>query len=192
MSPIIPGVIASQITGRLSTGSFESIQTVTVGSGGSASIDFNSIPQTYKHLQIRGISRDGRSSATANTMKIQFNGDTGSNYHYSLVGSDGTSTASYGTATSLSAGIAGDSTSPPTATSMMGMSIININDYTGSNYKVLLSIGGYVHDSTGNGEMPIWGSAWRNTNAISSIKLFPNASVSFTQYSQFALYGIKG
>ena len=50
--PIL-GVIASQITGHLSTNSFESIQTVTVGSGGQSSISFSSIPSTYKHLQLR-------------------------------------------------------------------------------------------------------------------------------------------
>ena len=39
---------------------FESIATVTVGSGGSSTISFTSIPGTYKHLQVRGIGRTNR------------------------------------------------------------------------------------------------------------------------------------
>jgi hypothetical protein len=54
--PIL-GIIASAITGNLVTTSYESIATVTVGGGGSATIDFTSIPATYTHLQIRGIAR---------------------------------------------------------------------------------------------------------------------------------------
>jgi hypothetical protein len=41
--------------------SYESIATVTLSSGQS-SITFTSIPQTYKHLQVRAISRDARTA----------------------------------------------------------------------------------------------------------------------------------
>jgi hypothetical protein len=50
--PIL-GIIASAITGNLVTTSYESIETVTVGSGGSATVTFSSIPATYTHLQIK-------------------------------------------------------------------------------------------------------------------------------------------
>ena len=49
--PIL-GIIASQDYNRV-TNSYESIATVTVGSGGSSSLTFSSIPATYTHLQIR-------------------------------------------------------------------------------------------------------------------------------------------
>ncbi|NCU72421.1 MAG: hypothetical protein EBY66_05360 [Candidatus Fonsibacter lacus] len=56
MAPIL-GIWASQNYSRYSiTGSYESIATVTVGSGGSSYIEFTSIPATYSHLQIRIIS----------------------------------------------------------------------------------------------------------------------------------------
>lgn len=65
-------------------GDFESIATVTVGSGGASSIEFTSIPGTYQHLQIRGIARTARTGATPKreAVYIQFNGDTGTNYAY--------------------------------------------------------------------------------------------------------------
>jgi hypothetical protein len=52
-------IIGSFSTGVApSTTSYESIATVTVGSGGSAAnVEFTSIPATYTHLQIRGIAR---------------------------------------------------------------------------------------------------------------------------------------
>lgn len=189
--PIL-GTIASQITGRLATNSFESIQTISVGAGGSATIDFTSIPQTYKHLQIRGIGRDGRSGAGANTVKLNFNGDTSAAYNYHEFGSDGAAV----TATALTAntfGIAGDNISPPAASTNMGLYLININDYASTNkYKSVFMTGGYVYDATPSGELVIWTNSWASNSAITRITLTPNTGVSFTQYSHFALYGIKG
>ena len=43
---------------------FKKIQTVTVGSGGAASIDFTSIPQTYTDLKIVLSARTNRANAT--------------------------------------------------------------------------------------------------------------------------------
>ena len=64
MAPIL-GIWASQNYSRYSiTGSYESIATVTVGSGGSSYIEFTSIPGTYTHLQIRGILRNTGSSSS--------------------------------------------------------------------------------------------------------------------------------
>ena len=48
--PIL-GIMASQISGHLSNPSYESIATYTVGAGGSSTMVFSSIPQTYKHLE---------------------------------------------------------------------------------------------------------------------------------------------
>ena len=56
--------------------SFESIATAT-GTGSSGTITFSSIPSTFKHLQIRGISRNSANSIGA---LMQYNSDTGSNY----------------------------------------------------------------------------------------------------------------
>ena len=55
--------------------SYESIATVTVGAGGSSSISFTSIPSTYKHLQIRAITRDTGTSYI-NNLAGYFNTDS--------------------------------------------------------------------------------------------------------------------
>ena len=60
-------------------GSYASIATVTVGSGGQASASFTSIPSEYKHLQIRILGRSNRADSN-DQIGIQFNSDTGNNY----------------------------------------------------------------------------------------------------------------
>jgi hypothetical protein len=57
MTPIL-GIMASQISGHLETGAYESISTVTVGGGGSATITFSSYSWHFTHLQVRAIVRD--------------------------------------------------------------------------------------------------------------------------------------
>ena len=45
-----------------SVGSYFLIQRVTVGGGGSSYVEFTNIPQTYTHLQVRGITQDRKST----------------------------------------------------------------------------------------------------------------------------------
>ena len=181
MSPIL-GIWASSIQPSLNASSYESIATVSVGSGGQSSIDFTSIPSTYKHLQIRYIARG---SILTNSL-IQFNADTGSNYSWHVL---------YGTgASALAAGGGTNSfmyaSNIASATSNFTGGVIDILDYAStSKYKTMRTLGGY--DANGSGEIGLFSGSWQNTNAITSIKLYPNSSGTYSQYTQFALYGIK-
>ncbi len=74
--PIL-GTIASSFLTSLSD--YDSIASVLVGAGGQSAVEFTSIPNTYKHLQIRGIARQ-TTNAAQNGCRMQFNADTGSNY----------------------------------------------------------------------------------------------------------------
>jgi len=180
--PIL-GIIASQNYPRI-TNSYESIATTTVGSGGAANIEFTSIPSTYTHLQIRYIVRSNVNNT--NTV-LTFNSDTGSNYstHY-LVG-DGSS---------ASAGAAANSTfiytdiTSQSATSYVG-AVVDILDYAStSKYKTTRTLAGL--DKNGSGVIWLVSGNWRNTNAITSLKLVFADATTIPQYSHFALYGIKG
>jgi hypothetical protein len=53
---LILGILDSGVAA--STNSYESIATVTVGSGGASEVEFTSIPSTYTHLQIRALARN--------------------------------------------------------------------------------------------------------------------------------------
>ena len=185
--PIL-GIIASQNYVRVApdTGAMFPIAMVNVGSAGSSFIEFTSIPSTYKHLQIRLFVRP--TSSSNGPVFMQLNSDTGSNYtRHSLRGDSSTVYTSGSTSqTSMyfngfnvySAG----SDYPTTA-------IIDILDYANTNkYKTVRTLAGLNNNTSG--EVGLYSGSWLNTNAINSIKLFDN--VNYGQYTQAALYGIKG
>lgn len=189
--PIL-GTIASQVPANLPTGSFESIQTVTVGAGGASTIDFTSIPSTYKHLQIRYIGRTTVASSGTDDILITFNSSSSSYAYHRLLGdgSSGTSSTSLSsTKINLSACIPrGNENS-----SVFGTGIVDILDYASSN-KNKTTRALYGVELTGSGGNVLLSSGlWYVTpQAVTSISLAAEASHSFAQYSRFALYGIKG
>jgi hypothetical protein len=166
------------------TSSYESIETFTVGSGGQSTITFSVIPSTYKHLQIRGIAN---SQFDGNLLVRLGNGtvDSGSNYSWHQLYGTGAvgGTSSGANATQMYCA------SLTNATSIYGTSIIDILDYANTNkYKTIRSLDGL--DANGSGVVDFASGSWRSTSAVSTIELRCNGT--FTQYSSFALYGIKG
>jgi hypothetical protein len=151
----------------------------------ASSIVFSDIPADYKHLQIRTIAR---SNGSATNICLTFNGDTNNANYYArhLLYGDGTSalTLSGQTLTGITTG----SVSPNT-TSLVAPNIIDLLDYSNSSKnKTLRSLGGY--DANGSGFIILASGLWMNTAAINSINI-TCFSGSFTEHTQFALYGIK-
>lgn len=197
MTPIISarGGLSSQAYGQfalsLAGGSFESIATVTVGSGGQSTVEFTSISSTYKHLQIRLFGRTDRATVTSGDwIKIQFNTDTTTNYALHSLYGDGATAAASGSASSSSAEsirLAGAGS----ITSGFGAIILDVLDYTStSKTKTIRALGGY--DNNGAGQVGLTSGLWFKTpEAITSIKLLPGGGTNFVQYTHAALYGIK-
>ena len=184
MSPIL-GIWASGAQPAANAGSFESIATVTVGSGGASSMEFTSIPSTYTHLQIRMLGRKAGSNDNAN---FQFNSDTGSNYAWHYFAGDGSSVFAGSLANASNSVFAVIPISTDTANCFGGI-ILDILDYANTNkYKTTRSLSG--NDRNGSGGFFMLSGLWRSTSAITSIKI--NAPTSdFAQYTTAALYGIK-
>ena len=176
----ILGIVASSIL--KSSTSYESIATTTVGAGGTSSISFTSIPQTYTHLQLRYFG--GNNANPGGSGFVSFNGDTtGTNYYDHVLYGSGTSAASAADANGryLPYNL-GD-------VNKWGVNITDILDYTNTNkFTVARSLGGY--DANGSGYVLFASNLWKNTAAVTSITI--QTSQSFVQYTQFALYGIKG
>ena len=168
---------------------FESIATVTVGSGGSSTISFTSIPSTYKHLQVRIISRTDRAN-TYDNIKVNFNADTNANYNYHYLYGDGSAPGStYGTSQNFIP--LGYTTGDSATSGMFGASIIDILDYGNTNkYKTTRTLNG--NDGNGSGYIWLSSGAWRDTAAINQIDLIPYTGTAFKQHSSFTLYGVKG
>lgn len=188
MLNIIAGSLSVGVTP--STNSYESIATVTVGSGGTASVSFTSIPSTYEHLQIRLLARSNRSDNNEQ-IGIQFNSDTGNNYGSHGLWADGSGIGAAalnlpGSAITLPWVAAANNNA-----SVFGVSVIDILDYRNTNkYTTVRGLNGY--DNNGNGQSGIGSGLWRDTSAITSIVVKPFYGSLWSQYSHIALYGIKG
>ena len=184
--PIL-GILAS--SQPLAAGDYESIATVTVGSGGAANVEFTSIPTTgYKHLQIRALGQTSRSGFNVDTLRFQINSDTGSNYAWHHLRGDGSATEAKASTTQTD--IQAERALGTTTGGSFGGVIMDILDYANTNkYKTFRLLGGV--DANGSGAITFTSGLWQNTNAITSIKLYGDAA-NFSNYTHFALYGIKG
>ena len=188
------------VLGSLSSGvaagggaSYESIQTVNVTSN-VASISFTSIPATYTHLQIRFIGKSSNTDPGGSNVTFNFNSDTTqSNYRSHWLTGDGASASAsnlqgsgyYIYASSIL-------TNNGSQASMFTAGVIDILDYANTNkYKTTRSLAGDSDNST-NGLMRLLSGLWISTSAITNITFTLADASNFRQYSQFALYGIKG
>jgi len=175
--------------------SYESIATVTVSSS-VTNVEFTSISSSFKHLQIRSITRTDRSTYSSDRFNINFNSDTGSNYSYHTLDTNGGGTVGAGYGASEAFIDISMTTGSAATGSIFTGTVIDILDYANtSKYKSVKGLSGF-DNNTGNanlqGYVSFSSGNWMNTNAITSIKLTPRYGTNFVQYSQFALYGIKG
>ena len=175
---------------------FESIATQEVTTTAN-SITFSAIPNTFTHLQIRGISSGTRNDYRISEFGTTFNGDSGNNYSASDFYGNGTGAALQPTVLTSVSNIRlapGTQGANAGGTARFGAVIIDILDYANTNkYKVFRANSGVdvVGSYNGlNGRLGMTGGTWLNTSAITSITLTCNLPP-FIQYTKFALYGIK-
>ena len=194
MSPILDSIGSVKAFGWgafVAGGSYESIASTTVGSGGSADVEFTSIPGTYTHLQIRGIAKWSDTSDDRQLLRVEFNSDTGSNYARHLVGGNGSSAFADGVASTTARSGARLISSNASYANMFTAYVFDILDYTNTNkYTTVRVLGGFDTNGGSFQEVVLGSFLWQNTAAITNIKLLPG-SANLAQYSQFALYGIK-
>jgi hypothetical protein len=156
------------------TPTYEPIATYTVGSSQS-DITFNSFGGYTDLILVANIVR-----VSGSDTRVQVNGDTGTNYSYTFLGGNGSSASSFRVtnATQWDLGYSAN-TSPTTL-------ICNFQNYANTTtYKTVVS----RFSSTG-GDVSAFASLWRNTSAITSIKIYQNGSNLGTG-SSVTLYGIK-
>lgn len=177
---------SNSVTPASVAGYFESIATVNVGAGGAATISFTSIPQTYRHLQIRGMVRG---ETTLSRPAMRFENDNGANYWASgLTGFSGSTGGYFDTnQTYIDCNICPTSSEPA---NVYGPMVIDIMNYTStSRTKTIISLAGqatYTYIAMHSG-------TWDNTSPIARIDFVPGAASAgdFNQFTHIALYGIK-
>ena len=174
--------------------SYESIASVTVGSGGSSTVTFNSIPDTYSHLQIRVFARGGRSDAEqyAGGIYFQFNSNFLTSQHQ--LRGVGATLAAQGWSGGLSNGFIMLWVPASNAqANTFGVGIIDILDYANTNKNKVARILSGNELNTNGGAVAMTTASWDSTSAITSITFGPtDGTGTIPQYSEFALYGIKG
>ena len=157
---------------------YEKIESKILGSS-SGSLTFSAIPGTYTDLVL--ICSYTTTAANLD-VRLQVNGDTGSNYSYTYL---------LGTGSAAGSGRGSSTTNIPAyfsvGTSTNGnISIYNFMNYSNSttNKTILQRMSSAEKELTANVGL------WRNTAAITSATIFTNTNA-FATGSTFTLYGIK-
>ena len=175
-------------------GTFESIATATCTTA-EANVTFSNIPQNYTHLQLRCSIQSDRATYGIDAFKININSDTGNNYAYHNLRGDGSNANAGGTASTNSITSPGSGIGTTTG-STFGAVIMDILDYANTNkYTTVRTLAG--NDINGTiaslgGQVMLDSGLWMNTSAVTTIVFAPVYGTNFTQYSFFALYGIRG
>lgn len=164
---------------------YKLINSVTVGSGGSASIDFTSIPSTYTDLCVK---YSMRSNADTGYATVQFNGDGAANYKWMrLVGDTTASSASSASATSIQLAASMENSTYTASTFSNGE--LYIPNYAGSTQKSVSDDA--VNETNAAGAFRgLIAGLWTGTAAINRVTL-ASASGNLAQYSTAYLYGIS-
>jgi hypothetical protein len=165
---------------------YVAIQTVTVTSGGSATIAFTSIPATYTDLVLLCSLRNATAS-TAQSGWVKFNSTSANNSHR-YFGSDGTASGSANDPAATRIYIGQVNGANSTANVFANVSIY-IPNYASANYKSVF-IDGVQETNATTAYATLSAGLWSDTAAITSISL-ETTSGDYTQYSTATLYGIK-
>lgn len=158
------------------------IQTVTVGSGGTASIEFAGIPQTYTDLKA---VLSVRSSDGGGSFRVYPNGATTNLSSRRLEGS-----GSAASSTSEASNIVVYAVTLSSYTASVFSNIeIYIPNYAGSTNKSV-SVDGVMENNATESYQNLVAGLWSNTAAITSLTLTKTTGT-FVQYSSASLYGIS-
>jgi hypothetical protein len=151
-------------------------------------ITFSSIPSTYKHLQLRMVSKTTDASSTG-YLFMRFNSDSGANYSYHYLFAPVSSAGATG---STFAGLIFMNGNDIGANAFSS-NIVDIADYADTNkFKTSRMFGGRSGNGAGGNQLHLESANWRSTSAITSINLSFGDGTNLSIGSRFSLYGIKG
>ena len=162
------------------SGSMTLISTTTLT---GASISLSSIPSSYNSLTL--IIRDFLPATDGRSMRMRFNGDSGTNYRSTLSNAAGIGNAQTFNSTDLTISGSNDDT---VANALI---TVEIPDYANAvTWKFATSAGLTVDSTTTTSFVTVlYNHVYNQTSAITSIDLFPNTG-NFTS-GTVLLYGVK-
>jgi hypothetical protein len=141
-------------------------------------LDFTSIPGTYKHLRLIATFK----MASSQQPQLRFNGDTAANYSYGHLYTNGA-------VAPTSAASSSTSLIPITVASADWIQIgLDIPYYADTTVHKGIHGTVYAHGVMFGGLM---GGRWNQTTAVNAINIFNGGSANFIVGSRFALYGVS-
>lgn len=183
---LIPmGILAS--SGGVA-GAYELITSATVSGSSTYEVIFNSVPQNYKHLQLRAIVSASAGSGFSN-LALEFNSTGGTSYNRHMLTADGSAVTSAYTG-GVQESVVGLNVG--NNSSIFGAYVVDILDYTSTikNTTVKSQFGTY--NASGNKSIGLWSSLFTNTSAITRILCHQQDGAPYQANTRFSLYGIKG
>lgn len=168
--------------GGADTGAYELIST-TILSSTSASITFSSIPNTYRHLQIRTVTNAGSGSSA----QLKLNNSSGPFTDHSVEANG----ISVGSSASVNSNAYINAMVPGVSSNVFGPGITDILDYNSTvKYPVVRLLSGKSNDGSSDLIRLTSGFNPNSLTPVTSLVIgHPN---SFNAGSRFSLYGIKG
>lgn len=161
---------------------FTKIYDYTVGAGGAASIDFNTIPSTYTDLVIVASLRSDYSGQGI-ALRINPN-SSGSNMTGRVLLGSGSTASSFSDTIAYASSVANTSTA-----NTFGNVSWYIPNYAGSTNKSI-SVDFVTETNASAAIMGMSAGLWSVTTAISSLSILTTAG-NLMQYSTATLYGVK-
>lgn len=175
------GLLGASVSGE--AGSYDLLETEILASSAS-SVTFSSIPQDYKHLQIRMTTRNDPYS----NLLLRLNADSGGNYAYHDLSGNGSSvTSSAGAGGQTSIVLTTTATTNQTTNVFSGV-VCDILDYANTSKNTTVRTLGGVADS-GYNHIQLRSGVWINTAAVTSLSVGHNGNL--VSGSRISLYGIK-
>ncbi len=162
---------------------YELISTITL-SATTATVAFSGIPQDYKHLQLRVVSKTTQGSVR-HGMTMRFNGVLSGSYAWHGLWGNGSTVSSVGFANQTELGFqtSGDDVDAP------GAHIMDLLDYSSSFKNKTARMMTAIHDGTTSRQISLNSGVFLSTAPVTSISMTGSG---FRAGSRFSLYGIRG
>jgi hypothetical protein len=172
---------------------YEQIATTILGSNAaSISFDVSSLGSTYRHLQLRMVTRTNRTAGT-DGLRIRLNSDTGANYSIHSLGGNGSSVQceSFFNAANQTAILVTRTADANSGTNIFGSAVLDFLDpFSTTKNKTIRALHG-LHTSSFLG-IHLTSGAWYNTAATTNILIFPEVGSQLVTGTRISLYGIRG
>ena len=164
---------------------YEKIATTTLSSA-APNVTFSSISGSYTDIVLICSARSSRTTATTAPIVINFNNDTGTNYSWTFLYANGSTVGSSRGTNDNYIYTADISAVGSTSFAGFGILTMEFNNYSNTNtFKTTLS-----KVSSPNAFVESVCGLWRNTSAITTIKISENTGNNFVIGSTFTIYGI--